>query len=178
MPPKKKKETIDWRKSDAKKLLYQDLVDGTIPLTVLEMDPADVHWQRPEYVEVPYDQFKDRLKDMRERISTERNQSELDEAGLARDRGIFPKQAYDKDRGYPRWEGSAAQKWLKKDVDDGKHLENYTPASFRLSREEYKEFPARVIGKHVSQEHELRKRNFQNNSKGWKKKAKAAAGKK
>ena len=46
----RKKETTSWQNSTPKKLLLQDLRDGTISLDNT-MEPRDVYYQRPEFAE-------------------------------------------------------------------------------------------------------------------------------
>jgi len=51
----------DWQYSQAKKLLEQDLRNGTIPLDSSVMGPKEVFVQCPEFAEFDYDRFRDRL---------------------------------------------------------------------------------------------------------------------
>jgi hypothetical protein len=57
--PRKAREP-NWPKSDAKKLLLQDLWSGEIPLNSESMNPRDAFFQRPEFAEFGgYENFSD-----------------------------------------------------------------------------------------------------------------------
>jgi len=74
---------------------------------------------RPEFEQFPYDYlFKDRLKRLRKLVSDKEDRSETDLAALLHDRLIFPK-AMEDTKGRPMWQGSAPQKQLQKDIEDG-----------------------------------------------------------
>jgi hypothetical protein len=62
MPPTNKPP--DWRNSNAKKLLEEDIKSGRIPLDPDIMDPEDVYLQRPEFSEFEFKRFRDRLHDL------------------------------------------------------------------------------------------------------------------
>ena len=51
---------------------------------------------------------------------------------------------------YPEWEGSEAQHWLKKDMEDGKHLQ-LKPEELHQSRPEYVLLPLKVFRDHIAQ---------------------------
>jgi len=51
----------DWQYSQAKKLLVQDLTNGTIPLDSSVMGPQEVYQQRPEFKQYEFNCFRDRL---------------------------------------------------------------------------------------------------------------------
>ena len=85
--------------------------------------------------------------------SRQRASTEL--AMLQEDRLVHPFPATNY-RGEPQWEGSAAQKVLKKDVADKKH-ETMSRTAFYNLRPEYKAFPKTVIVGKVQQEERLLK---------------------
>ena len=58
---------------------------------------------------------------------------------------------------YPQWKGSEAQRLLKIDMDEGKHLQK-KPRLFQKDRPEYQEFPGQVFRNHIYQE--LRSRKY------------------
>jgi hypothetical protein len=54
-------------------------------------------------------------------------------------------------QGYPRWDGSDAQRLLRHDIDK-KRNEEYTPSQLRDKRPEYQAFPLKVFRDHIQQE--------------------------
>lgn len=69
------------------------------------------------------------------------------------DRQIHPPPATNF-RGEPYWEGSAAQKILKKNVADGVHR-GMRPADYYKLRPEFQQFLPKTIAGHVIQEERL-----------------------
>lgn len=158
MPKTKKKSGIDgeeedWAKSEAKKLLAKDIIDGVV---TDDMDWGDVFWQRPEYAATTHRLFRGRLESLRKQISFASRRAAADEAALAHDCRLFPAQAQNY-RGEPRWDGSAAQSWLTIDVKAGKH-EQLEPKQLHQMRLAYKEFPLDVFREHIYQE--VRKQKY------------------
>jgi hypothetical protein len=74
---------------------------------------------------------------------------------LQADRVAVPPPATDH-QGFPRWEGSVAQKCLKQDVAANEHV-GINKIHFFLSRDEYQLFTADFIWKKVRQEVKLTK---------------------
>lgn len=146
----------DWKNSNAKKLLYDDLMSGKIPLTSSEMPPAEVYLQREEFSEFEYGRFRDRLRDLRRQIAQQNACAASESASLAHDRQIHPKKPFNY-RGEPRWEGSDAERLLRLDMDQGKH-KKAKPLELYTSRKEYFEsYPLRVFRGHIDQEERRRK---------------------
>ena len=153
----------DWAKSEGRKLLFADIRSGAIPATM--------HWQiaykrRPEFVvgtkadptaEKAESLFEDRLKSARNILAAKDARAAEELALLRADRLIHPVPTTNH-RGEPHWEGSEAQKLLKKDVAERKH-EGMLPAQYYASRPQYKAwgFSAATIKGHVEQEVRLRK---------------------
>jgi hypothetical protein len=50
--------------------IWEDLLDGTIPLCSDEMAPEVVYGQRPEFADFDKDHFRKRLRDLRKRMTT------------------------------------------------------------------------------------------------------------
>lgn len=145
-------EEKSWRKSEAKKLLAQDIIDGTIPE---DMDWKDVFQWRPEYTLSNYRLFKSRLDGLRNQISAAKKRAKRDEKALSVDRKLYPACLHD-DQGALRWDGSAAQSWLKNDVAENKHKE-MKPSELYLERPCYQAFSLDVFRGHIHQEVRLQK---------------------
>ena len=147
---------FNWRKSEEKKTLLRDLREGILPLDVA---PKVAFNSRPEFIQLGYANWTERLKRTKEHVRSRNNRAEFDAAAVAHDRLIHPKPALNY-RGEPRWEGSRAESLLKQDIDDKKH-EMMAPAVLRDSRNEYKDYPLRVFRGHIHQEVKSRKFRYQ-----------------
>lgn len=143
--PKKKKKKWTWRKSEAKKLLAKDIMEGNV---TDDMDWKDVFWYWPEFATTTYSCFKSRFESLKASISDAGGRAEFDEAALAHDRKLYPVNEES------RWEGSAAESWLKIDVSEGKH-ENVKPRHLYKTRTAYRQFPLDVFCGHIYQEVQL-----------------------
>ena len=144
----RKKPPEPWRNSKAKKLLRKGIIDGDYPES---MEPELIFYSKPEFQEYDFDRFKDNLDNLREAIELHQDRADDDASHLAHDhllRGDPPAQTA---KGYPRWEGSDAEKLLKADVDAGRHLA-MEPSELHAFREEYEEFPLKVFRDHIQQE--------------------------
>jgi len=119
------------------------------------MGPQEVYIQWPEFAEVEYERFRDRLRDLRRAVSLKNNRSASDSAALAHDRLIHPVAAHNH-RGEPRWEGSEAQRLLKVDMDNDMH-KLMVPEALHHTRQVYMDYPLVVFRKHIEQEERARK---------------------
>ena len=94
-------------------LLRQDILDGKI---VDSLKPKKVFEMRPEYKPYGIVNFRSNLRSLRASIKDNIAKADSDSAALAHDRRIRPLPAQTS-KGYPRWDGSDAQRLLKEDVD-------------------------------------------------------------
>jgi hypothetical protein len=121
---------VKWAKSDAKKLLYKDIVDGVID----GMQPRMVyHLTRPEYLEYNEDNFCTNCRNLRKAIQKVQNKS------------ISAQRAYDYDQAFPvsnrhgfQSHKSVEQALLREDVVEGT-VEGKTPIQIRESRVEFQQ---------------------------------------
>lgn len=146
-----------WLTSEGRKLLLQDLRHGAI---TPDMDYETVFEMRTEYEvgesrEEAKRLFENRLKSAREILRQKDVRAAQELALLKEDRKVKPAPKFNH-RGEPRWEGSDAQKQLKKDVSEGKHLK-MKPKEFKDSNHVYKEFGLDTIRGHITQEERLLK---------------------
>ena len=164
MPPRKKKNS--WRSCKGRDLLFRDLRSGAIP--------DDMHWTdayqlRPEFAvgETPADAlrlFEGRLKRARASEKQAKSQSTVQHAAFLSDRykliqlaagglqlapggAIAPATT----SGEPRWEGSEAERFLKQDIADKKHV-GVLPNDLYKSRPEYQVFTLAKFRGHIKQE--------------------------
>jgi len=156
---KTKKKKTNWKNCAGKRLLEQDLREGRIPLDSERMKPAVAFERRPEFA-FPNEEdgkrlFAGRLQRLREKIQHKNDTSSAQSAALEEDRTKHPAPSHNH-RGEPRWKGSAAEAFLKSDMDENKH-NLMTPRDLHHSRPEYRQIPLRVFRNHIYQEEKLRK---------------------
>jgi len=85
------------------------------------MPPREVYFTRLEYGEFLYERFRTNLRNARNRILAKIDRAAEDAEALDHDRRIYPIEAVDAN-GRPRWGGSKAERKLRKDMGNGKHL--------------------------------------------------------
>jgi len=157
----RKKDTNKWRHSEAKKLLYADIIAGIIPVDEKEMDAAAVyqHYSTdPNFLLSDFHDkklFPGRLKRLREKIQGKDSRMERDAKALAGDRMMFPKPTTDF-RGTTRWADSEAKKLLLKDIDNNLHL-TLTKKKLWKSKPECQEIDLDIFRGRVYQEIKARK---------------------
>jgi hypothetical protein len=126
------------------------------------MDWKVVYEMRPEYKRYLYNRFKPNLKSLRVKIIDDNHYAEFDDEALKHDRLIYPIEEYNSVTGKCRWDGSKAQKSLKKDVADGIEKQKSSRRALWISRPEYQLFDVDVFRKHVDQEHRAVKNRNRN----------------
>jgi hypothetical protein len=102
--------------------------------------------------------FCSRLRSLQKTIALQKRTGSDDAAALSRDRLVYPKKARNA-IGALRWEGSQAEKSLKLDVSNRRHVE-LLPSQLWETREEYKAFTKKAFASHLDQE--KRKRKYHN----------------
>jgi len=115
------------------------------------MPAPEVYQRRDEFRIFEYPHFRDRLNDLRKQIRQKKNHAARDSAALAHDRGIYPKPPLNH-RGEPQWEGSAAERLLRKDLKQRNENDNIKPEQLWLSRDEYQNFHEDTFQQHIHQE--------------------------
>ena len=136
-----------WKDSEAKMLLQQDILDGKVTAS---MKPKEVFEMRAEYKAYGMKNFRSNLYSLRSSMKENQQKADSDAAALAHDRRIHPKVAYTP-KGYPRWDGSEAQRLLKEDMASST-TNPLEPSVLRETRPEYKAFPLKVFRDHIYQE--------------------------
>lgn len=144
-PQNKMARSIEWE--IAKPILEKDILEGRVPGT---MEAKDVRALRPEYQGVKAENFKTNLKALRARLKKNKITSSWELAELRKDQGNHPRPDTNC-RGEPQWDKSDAQRLLRQDVSEGKHLE-MKPQQLYNTRNEYKMFTLKTFGEHVPQE--------------------------
>lgn len=148
---KETKKLLKWRKSKAKKILYEFLMDGTIPMEDT-MPLEDIYLLDEEFGKYDYKQFKGRLSRMRAKIVELDNRADEDLEAFR----IFKqnhKPSLFSHKGYIQWQGSKAQELLWDDLDAYLKDPSKKPKDLWQSRKEYRdEFPLDAFRDKIKQE--------------------------
>jgi hypothetical protein len=150
-----------WRAHPARKLLLEEFKNGNIPLDYNREGSAnqflkpraifDLYKNSDPFAGLESKGFASRLNSLR-LIVARRNQREVDDlTAFQVFRKNFPVEPYNH-RGELRWDQSAAQRLLKEDIQNEKHLEFGRPKLFWLSRPEYQLFKLSIFRGHINQE--------------------------
>ncbi|KAG7350069.1 hypothetical protein IV203_012666 [Nitzschia inconspicua] len=139
-----KEPKMKWRKSKAKRILYNALLEGIIPVddkNFQQMSLEDVYSIDPELALYDYSKLKNRLNRLRNKIL------ELDRRA---DDDLIAFNNYKKNhkpslfshKGFIQWQGSSAQEHLWDDLEDYVKDPSMKPMELWKSRPEYmNEFP-------------------------------------
>jgi hypothetical protein len=149
-----KEPRVKWKKSKARRLLYQDLTDGVVPLADdPNMDVQNILSMREEYGEYDPDKFRSRLKSLRDAIRVSNTRADDDFAALETYRTLHKeKVSLFSPHGYIEFQGSEAQRLLLKDIADDLHV-SMSKLDLYSSRPEYfNQFPLNVFRDRIYQE--------------------------
>ena len=148
---------VPWRKSQARHLLEQDLLNDVILINNYEMGPAEVYGQRPEFAEHSYTSFPRRLQALRDQCAIQLNRRQDDITAFENDAQFRARIIQQRDAlPLSRWEGSDAERLLKVDITNNLH-EQLLPKELHASRNENQQFSLRVFRGHIHQEVKRRK---------------------
>lgn len=107
-----------WNQSEARKLLFQDLSDGSIPLQASNGPTTrDIYNMRPEYSETDFSKFGRRLYDLRKKVRSMKSRAEQDQLALERYCKNHIPSATSR-HGYAQYQGSQVQELLQKDIKE------------------------------------------------------------
>ena len=145
---------IEWRKSDARQIVLDDLESELLPLDEDEMS-AEAAWEvmyshMVEFAAVPFDQFKARLTDHRKQRQRKVNANDRQLAAFYHDLGIHPAQEQDQ-HGNRVFVLSDAYPLLQQDIQADRHLVT-SITNLHGSRDEYLSWPLRIFVRRVRQE--------------------------
>ena len=135
-----------WKNSKAKSLLTDDILNGTVPDTMVA---KDVYQMREDYKAFDYQHFRSNLYNLRKTLKKHQDRANVDTEALAYDVQIRHNRGK-KNLGIS-WCGSEAERLLKLDIDNGNHM-GVKPSELRNTRKEYQCFPLIVFRKHIHQE--------------------------
>jgi hypothetical protein len=145
----------EWESHPVRKMLYEKLIQGSIPLESKKMGPLAV-WNK--YCDMDIfegmeynDTFTRRLNDLRHQARHEMNRCEQDQKAFNIHRKNFEFSTQDA-HGNPVWHGSDAEKLLEQDLNDGLYPTFYKkPRELYISRSQYMEFTLDVFRGHIHQ---------------------------
>lgn len=155
---------VDWRNHPAKEIIQNDFLVGgifyealkenkEIDLKVLFLTYTKSH---PNiFEEVQFSQFQARVNDYVTRFKVGHQRSIDEEAWMAHDRSLHPRQVRNT-RGELVFDLHQGKQLLRDDVKNGRHI-GVLPRVFRMSRPEYCEFPEDIFRQRIYQEIRFRK---------------------
>ena len=149
---KEKQKGWRWEHSWAKELIREALECGDI---TEKTSYDEIHDMHPEVTATDRKKLPSRMRDLRAQFKADNGRAAADARALEHDRKLFPIKSHDS-KGVERWEGSLAQRYLKKDLAENKHL-SMAPSDFYQSRDEYGSFSVKTIRSHIYQEAKLLK---------------------
>jgi hypothetical protein len=151
----------DWRTSDAKKLIVQDMMDNIVPVAPRIRDIqklfAELYADQPEFADFPFDEqrYKDRINRIQDNVRRVKWARDYDRECLDEARKVFPAQAHGP-TGEILWRGSYADACLDEDMANGRHLQ-MKPSELRETRPCYQEFSKKRFAKRIDQKREAAK---------------------
>lgn len=160
MPRSSRSDWIDWRKSAAREVILDDLVDGRLPLEedVVSAEEAweEMYFVLPEFQDVVFSQFEARLADHRKQVARRQGAQTIFLDAFRHDQrlraeGYIPGGGMYNRHGQPIFDRSPAAPLLKGDVIDEKHKE-MTTEELHASRDEFVAWPIDVFRRRLRQE--------------------------
>ena len=156
------KET-PWRSSIGRRLLFEGLKNGSIPLVNDgKVSDRDILLMKPEFGSDDATNarlFSSRLRSARKRVCCDKQRALTDKIKLEHDVAILQSMRLPNDNSTPKWHGSSAQRSLALDIDNNIHKE-MQPQALWKTRTEYMVFSCNVFRHHIYQE--VRTRKFRN----------------
>ena len=150
-----KEPKTKWRKSKAKKILYQAILDGTVPLNDKNfetMSLEDIYSIDPELSLYDFKKFKSRLNRLRDKVLFLNKRADDDLAAFGNYKKNHKPSLFSH-KGYIQWQGSSAQEYLWEDLDAFMNDPNMKPKDLWMSRPEYmNEFPLDAFRDKIKQE--------------------------
>ena len=138
MPRSTNPDWIDWPKSEAQKIVLDDLESGFLPIED-DLITAEVAWMHyvelPEFVTVAFDQFKARLIGHRAQVKKKKDHINRQMNALTIDRQLHPTSQVDR-KGRQVFYLSDAARFLEQDIQNEAHKE-YGVEGLYYTREEY-----------------------------------------
>ena len=146
-----KKTPNPWFK--AKRLLHEDYLNDFVQD---DTSINEVYHLRSEYEACEFKKFKTNYTNLMKRIKKDEDRAVRDLVAYFHDIKLYEIAKYDD----TQWHGSAAESFLKEDIQKGL-IKEMKPKILYETREEYKKFELKVFRKHIYQEtRNLRDSNY------------------
>jgi hypothetical protein len=143
---------IKWRYSKAKSLLYEDIMEGRVPLEADSTMPLlAVYTRHPELAEYHYSKFSRRLGSLRTTITELIDREKEDHQDFAAYVSNHPASSFSH-HGYIQYQGSEAQELLLQDIEDKLHETMGKKALWAFRTEYHLNFPLGVFRDKIYQE--------------------------
>lgn len=144
-------EQISWEESHARKLLYCDLSDGTVPLEGGDTD--EIYAMRPDYAKYDKSMFPERLESLRDIVRKAKKRKHDDkkafEAFKTNPKNQVSHQTY---AGLPQWKSSKSRRCALIDLKNGVLESMGFKEMYKLHPETMEEFPFEYWKERVKQE--------------------------
>ena len=125
-------EKVSWFKSNEKKVLYNDIADGSLA----GMSPKEVYETRDGiYKKFAYIRFRTNLNNLRKAVAKDFMYANRAKAAFDNDKIFYPRPS-----NYFVWRGSDEQRQLRKDIQSGE-MDDKEPMQARMYRTMYSELP-------------------------------------
>lgn len=148
-----KEPKISWRKSLAKKVLYNFLLDGTVPVNDEDgtMTIEDIILLHEDLALYNPAKLPERLERLRQNLRDCEKRAEVDEVAFERYKANHKPSLFSH-KGYIQWQGSNAQELLWDDIEAGKLNTMNAGELWRSTKAYQDEFPLDAFRKKVEQE--------------------------
>lgn len=137
-PSADKPEGEKWEDSEAKRILYEALLEGLISD---DLFPRQVHQMNAEFLRWPKTSFASNLRNLRAAVKRDQGRADMAKEAFEHDRRVMIPPAT---RKYPKWGGSEAEALLKSDIAN-KVIDGMKPKDIHEMRQEYQEWPLNVF---------------------------------
>ncbi|MEL7343110.1 MAG: hypothetical protein AAGM67_21680, partial [Bacteroidota bacterium] len=148
-----KEPKVKWKKSTAQKILFEMLLEGTIPDSKedVSMSLEHIYSLHPDFALYDFALFRDRLAKLRDTLQN-MNQRARDDLAAFNTYKLNHKPSLTSHKGYIQWQGSTSRELLLDDLADGKD-QLMSPQELWQSRPEYyDEFPLHAFRSKLEQE--------------------------
>ena len=151
-----KEPKITWKKSEAKRLLYKDIMDGDVPLEakynlgLSTMPLRDIYIMHPQYALYCYDKFSSRLSSLRKTIKDANARAKDDEEAFQKYKQNHPPSEVCHN-GCIQWQGSEARELLLEDMEE-LHITLGKEELWGKRPEYFEYFPLKVFRDKIYQE--------------------------
>lgn len=148
---------VKWKKSKARSLLYEYIVEGQVPPDATDangrstMQLREIYLMHPEFAEYDYEKFSSRLSSLRKIIKDADNRARADQEAFENFKNNHPVSLFSH-KGYIQWQGSEAQELLLQDMEQKLHETLGKMELYGTRREYYEQFPLSVFRDKIYQE--------------------------